>query len=109
MSDSDAGQASSAGVPDVRRKARRVKRRRGPPGADAFLPRSLDDRTVSRVPRRHVEDAVQEAWVAYLRAKNPNTAVAGYLNLVQRREERCVCFSQLEAEEWVRIYYEMPA
>ncbi|MGB2820025.1 MAG: hypothetical protein WBF17_03530 [Phycisphaerae bacterium] len=47
--------------------------------------------------------------MAYLRAKNPNTAVAGYLNLVQRREERCVCFSQLEAEEWVRIYYEMPA
>jgi len=64
---------------------------------------------VSRIPRRYIEDAVQEAWLAYLRGKNPNTAAAGYVNLAQRREERCECFSQLDIDQWFRIYYETPA
>ena len=86
--------------------AGRKRRRRF--GTAATTPATLDGRTVSRVPRRHLDDAVQQAWLACLRKKNPNTAAASYVNFVHRRESRVTCFSQLDPDEWDRIYYELP-
>ena len=63
------------------------------------LPPTLDARTIVRIPRRLFDDAVQTAWVAYLAGRNPNTAAAGYVNRVRRRERRMRCFSDLDAAE----------
>jgi hypothetical protein len=78
------------------------------PRPDDLPPPGLDERTVSRIPRRHIDDAVQEAWLAYLRGKNPNTAAARYVNRAQRHERRFECFSELDADQWIKLYEETP-
>jgi len=76
------------------------RRRRG---ARQPTPASLDGRTVRRIPRRHREDAIQQAWLATLRKKNPNTAASAYVNSVRRREARIQCFSQIQSREWDKV------
>jgi len=46
--------------------------------------------------------------VAYLRGRSPNTATARYVNRAQRHERRFECFSQLDLDQWIKIYYETP-
>ena len=46
------------------------------------------------VPRRHREDALQEAWLAHLEGRNPINAVVGYKNAEARHEEREIAASQ---------------
>jgi hypothetical protein len=72
-----------------------------------ILPSSLDERTVARVRRRDRDDAVQEAWLAYLRKRNPNTAIAAYVNLRRRQEARCTCFSDLDPDRLDAILSEL--
>ena len=69
---------------------------------------NLDGNTVLRIPPPHVQDAVQEAWVAYLAGQDPDLAIWSYLARLRRAERRYVCFSQLEPREQERIYSELP-
>jgi hypothetical protein len=107
MSDANAPSIPAASpAPPPQRPPHRRRRRSSAKGR-LLLPPSLDDRTVARAPARHRRDAVQEAWLAYLRKKNPNTAVSGYVRRVHRAEQRTQCFSQLELEEQDRIAREL--
>lgn len=58
-----------------------------PPGFDAWI--------WLRIPRRHRADAVQEAWLAYLDGKSPNTAARNYLTRERLFEVRHWTISQL--------------
>jgi len=49
-----------------------------PPGTDAS--------TFARIPRRHREDAIQEAWVAHLEGDDPAKAASRYASTECRRE-----------------------
>lgn len=73
------------------------------------LPPSLRCGTVRRIPRRCIEDAAQEAWVAHLGGADANAAVWRYVKQTQRREMRVVCFSQLAPKAYRRIHDDTPA
>jgi len=73
------------------------------------LPPSMDDRTLMRIPSRYRDDAAQEAWLAYLAHRNPNTAAAAYMNRCRRREARWRCFTDLDSELLDAILHELPA
>ena len=73
-----------------------------------ILPPTLDGRTLKRIGRLHQEDALQEAWVAYLESADPDSAVWSYLKKVRRAQRRCVCFSQLPPDEQRFIQEELP-
>lgn len=45
---------------------------------------------LSRVPRRHREDAVQEAWLAHLEGRDPFNAIAAFRMRELRHERRTV-------------------
>jgi hypothetical protein len=68
------------------------------------LPPTLDGGTLVRIPLPHLEDAVQEAWVAHLAGEDPNLAIWSYLERLRRVERRCVCFSQLDPKELAKIH-----
>ncbi len=56
-------------------------------------------REIQLIPYRHREDALQEAWLAYLEGKNPIMAVKGYWNRERRHERREAPFSQVKSEQ----------
>jgi len=74
-----------------------------------LLPPTLDTRVLRRVAAVDREDALQEAWVAYLEAGGANAAVWGFVKLLQRTRRRCACFSQLPLDEQRFIQEELPA
>ena len=43
---------------------------------------------LARVPARHREDALQEAWLAHLEGRNPQSAIRAYARSETRHEER---------------------
>jgi len=47
------------------------------------------------IPRRHKEDALQEAWLAYLEGRNAVMAAKTFAAVELRHEEREVPISQL--------------
>jgi len=73
-----------------------------------IYPPSVGRATAARVPLRWRRDAAQEAWVAYLEGKDPNSTVRTFLNRAWRREQRFVPFSQLNAEIWEHLVARAP-
>lgn len=74
-----------------------------PPRPRQLGPPTLAGTTAVRVPFRWREDAMQEAWLAYLEGRDANAAVWAYVTRVRRRETRCPCFSQLAPEQWLEV------
>jgi hypothetical protein len=99
---------AEASLPAVPPRAPRRRRARQSIDGIVPLPPTLTGVTVLRIPRPLHDDAVQEAWVAYLAGQDPNLAVWSYLARLHRSERRCVCFSQMEPKELERIYSELP-
>ncbi len=61
------------------------------------IPPGLNWILVAHIPRRHREDTFQEAWVALLEGRNPNTAARNYIAKQRLHEQREVNFSQIKA------------
>ena len=59
------------------------------------LPPNLKQSTIDSLPARHREDAIQEAWVAYLSGKSPNAAAKNYVAKETKHEKRTTPASQL--------------
>ena len=57
-----------------------------PPGLSLYL--------LYRCHRRHVADVVQEAWLAFLTGRNPNTAARNYMHRETLHELREIAESQ---------------
>jgi len=76
------------------------------PDRRGMFPPSLGARTAFRVPRRHRQDAAQEAWLAFVTGEDADMAVWSYVKKTERQEARCTCFSQLEEEQRDRIFQE---
>ena len=65
----------------------------------AILPKGLSRLSLLRTPKRHREDAYQEAWLAFLQGRDPATAVRSYVGRESRYEGRVTLFSQLDGED----------
>ena len=59
------------------------------------LPPGTTKETFDKVPERHREDAIQEAWLAHLENRNPKTAINNYLKREKLHEKRATPASQL--------------
>ena len=46
------------------------------------------ERALALVPARHREDVLQEAWLAHLEGRNPQSAIRAYVRSETRHEER---------------------
>ena len=55
---------------------------------DVPLPPGTTKKTFELIPARHREDAIQEAWLAYLQGKRPKRAAEKYAINELRRERR---------------------
>ena len=62
------------------------------------LPPNLPERYIHKVAKRHREDAIQEAWVAYLQGQDPINAIWRYAKQEYRHERRQIDISQVNDE-----------
>ena len=65
---------------------------------DIPLPPGITPETLARIPARHREDAIQEAWVAHLENKNPRWAIRRYLAGEIRYEQTHTSLSEEQAD-----------
>jgi len=63
-----------------------------------MYPPNLTARDFRYIPSRFREEAIQEAWVAYLQGHNPLRRVWAFVKLQRRRRFRQVCGSQLRPQ-----------
>ena len=67
------------------------------------LPPNLKQSTIDSLPARHREDAIQEAWVAYLSGKSPAAAATNYVKREKKLERREKPFSKLDEQEQTQV------
>ena len=63
------------------------------------LPPGTTDETFRRIPARHREDAMQEAWLAHLEGRDPARAADTYRKRELRHERRQSAITDLLLEE----------
>lgn len=63
-----------------------------------MYPPNLTAQDFRQVPSRFREEAIQEAWVAYLEGRNPLRRVWAFVKVQRHREARQVCGSQLSPQ-----------
>ena len=67
------------------------------------LPPGLDSRHILRVPKRHREDAIQEAWLAHVEGRDPLRAIWRYAKQEYRHERRQIDLSQTSGDDAVHV------
>ena len=63
--------------------------------AASALPPGTHPAALSRTPRRHRRDCLQEAWLGYLAGRNPRTVAKAYLDRELLHERREPTFTKL--------------
>jgi len=64
-----------------------------------ILPPGLGRLSLLRTPKRHREDAYQQAWVAFLEGRDPTNELRKYVRHELQHEEQMIPFSQLADED----------
>lgn len=66
-------------------------------------PPLLNAAALAAVPWDHREDAIQEAWLAWLEGKHPKAAVHRMVRQILRQQELVRSFSDLDAKGLLKI------